>query len=73
MMKEYGIRKVYYSTEDGKIETMKVNDMIPEHISHGTIISMRMMTPLNQYLVFGMTINMNNINRQDKKIIYDTG
>ncbi len=66
-MKENGINKVYYSTDNGNIESMKVNEMIPDHISYGAILSMKSMTKRNQYLVFGMTLGIMNINK--KKLI----
>ena len=50
-MKENGINKVFFSTEDGNIECMKVNEMEPEHVSYGAIASMKRMTKLNQYLI----------------------
>lgn len=68
-MKENGINKVYYSTENGDIECMKVNDMEPEHLSYGTLLSMKKMTNLNQYLIFGFTINISNIDYKKKCIL----
>lgn len=67
-MKENNINKVYYSTENGDIECMKVNDMEPEHISYGAISSMKKMTKLNQYLIFGFTIDIKNIDYKNKCI-----
>ena len=72
-MKKSGIHKVYYSTENGDIECAKVSDMIPEHISYGAILSMREMSKLNQYLIFGITIDISNINLKKKKLIFDNG
>jgi hypothetical protein len=68
-MKENGINKVYYSTDNGDIDCMKVNQMEPEHISYGTISSMKKMTKLNQYLIFGFTIEITNIDYKNKKIM----
>jgi hypothetical protein len=72
-MKRIGIHKVYYSTESGDIECTKVSDMVPEHISYGAILSMREMTKLNQYLIFGITIDITKIDLKNKKIIFDNG
>ena len=72
-MKEFGINKVYYSNENGQIESIKVSEMVPEHISHGTILTMKKMTKQNQYLIFGMAIDFDNINRKDKTLILYNG
>jgi hypothetical protein len=68
-MKENGINKVYYSTDNGEIECMKVNEMKPEHISFGTILSMKSMTNRNQYLIFGFTLELSKIDRKKKIIL----
>ena len=68
-MKENGINKVYYSTDNGDIECMKVNEMEPEHVSYGTILSMKKMTKRNQYLIFGFTLEISNIDRKNKCIL----
>ena len=66
-MKENGINKVYYSTDEGTIESMKVSELVPDHISYGAVLSMKTMTKRNQYLVFGMTLEFTNISK--KKLI----
>lgn len=71
MMKDYRIKKVYYSVNGGTIETQKVADMVPEHISHGTIQSMEQMTQLNQFIIFGMIIKKTDINRETKTLIFN--
>ena len=68
-MKENGINKVYYSTENGDIECMKVNEMEPEHLSYGTITSMKQMTKRNQYLIFGFTLDISKIDFKNKLIL----
>jgi len=68
-MKENGINKVYYSTDNGNIECMKVNEMEPEHVSYGTILSMKKMTNLNQYLIFGFTLEISNIDCKKKILL----
>jgi hypothetical protein len=71
-MKENNINKVYFSTNDGTIECMKVNDIVPDHISYGAIASMNTMSNLNQYLIFGFTLNIFNIDRKNKRIIKES-
>ena len=73
MMKENNINKVYYSNNDGGISCFKVNDLIPDHISYGTIESMKQMTKINQFMIFGFTIDREMIDVKHKKIIIGCG
>lgn len=65
MMKENGIKKVYYSNSEGEIECQKVDSMIESHISYGTARTIQLMTPRNRYLIFGKTIDINKIMKRD--------
>ena len=69
-MKDNNIRRVYYSTVDGTITFQKVADMIPEHLSYGTLRSMENMTHKNRLLIFGIIIH--KFDKKTKTIIYDT-
>ncbi len=71
MMKDYGINKIYYSTASGEIESQKVGEMIPEHVSYGIMKSIEIMSDLNQYIVFGMVLLRLTI--KSKTIVYDVG
>lgn len=71
MMKQYGIKKVFYSTASGEIVSQKVADMIPEHISYGATRALENMSGLNQYLIFGITIKPSNI--KARTLVYDNG
>ncbi len=67
-MKNFNINKVYYSTQEGNIECIKINKMTPEHISLGTIFSIEDMSNRNKYLILGFNINLYKINRKTRNI-----
>ena len=71
MMKDYGIRKVYYSNADSTITEQKVADMIPEHVSFATTKAIEHMSRRNIYLIFGMNIDIITIQKQ--RIVHDNG
>jgi len=57
MMKILGIKKIYYSTNDGTIVCKNIND-IPLHISYGTRQSLKMLG--NCECMFKYTNMLNN-------------
>jgi hypothetical protein len=65
-MKLNNINKIYYSTDNGDIECIKVNDIKIEHISDGIVGSIKLMSKQNQYLIFGFTLHKSIVDKKTK-------
>ena len=70
-MKNNGIRRVYYSLDDGTIQYEKLSEIIQHHISHGTSKSICNMTKKNIYIIFGAHIISDEIAKN--RYLFDNG